>query len=106
MVFGGTGYFFIKDVKAYWLGLALGTAVGILMFLQMAKSIESAVALESAQAQMFMTKRYLIRMVVYLVTVFASIRAEHINMLGTLLGLLCIKGAVILLAVLNKYQKK
>ena len=75
------------------------------MFIQTARSVSTAVMLEPAQAQMYMTKQYMFRMFIYLVAIFSAVKAENLNVLGTLLGLLSIKLAIILLAILDKYQR-
>ena len=105
LVLAVAGSFLMEDVIPFWFAILQGLGVGVLMFIQTARSVSTAVMLEPAQAQMYMTKQYMFRMFIYLVAIFSAVKAENLNVLGTLLGLLSIKLAIILLAILDKYQR-
>lgn len=105
LVLAVAGSFLMEDVIPFRFAILQGLGVGVLMFIQTARSVSTAVMLEPAQAQMYMTKQYMFRMFIYLVAIFSAVKAENLNVLGTLLGLLSIKLAIILLAILDKYQR-
>lgn len=91
----------VKNGKALALGVLFGYGIGALMFWQTEQTVKTAVTLSPAAAQRYMFSRYFIRMAVYLAAIFSSIRAEHIHIIGTLLGFLSIKIAVLSTAFLG-----
>lgn len=95
----------VKNGKELALGVLLGYGIASLMFWQTERTVKTAVTLSPAAAQRYMFSRYFIRMVVYLVAIFSSIRAEHIHIIGTLLGFLSIKIAVLSAAFWGKQKR-
>ena len=56
LVLAVAGSFLMEDVIPFWFAILQGLGVGVLMFIQTARSVSTAVMLEPAQAQMYMTK--------------------------------------------------
>ncbi|MDO5062939.1 MAG: ATP synthase subunit I [Peptostreptococcaceae bacterium] len=95
----------VKNGKELALGVLLGYGIASLMFWQTERTVKTAVTLSPAAAQRYMFSRYFIRMAVYLAAIFSSIRAEHIHIIGTLLGFLSIKIAVLSAAFWGKQKR-
>ncbi len=84
-------YVFLDDPIKYVLGLLFGAAIGILNFVELAKTLSRAVELSPQKAQSYTTRKYFIRYVIYGVVLWVSIQADYIHVLGTIVGLLLIK---------------
>lgn len=90
-----------RDVRFIY-GVVFGTGIAVLMFLQMSDALAKSATMSPAQAQRYVASRYLIRMSIYAVVLYVSLRAPHIQPLGTILGLLGVKMAVLLLSIAGK----
>jgi predicted outer membrane lipoprotein len=87
----------------YVLGLLFGCAIGILNFMELAKTLSRAVELSPQKAQSYTTRKYFIRYVIYGVVLWVSIQADYIHVLGTIVGLLLIK---VVLLTTNLFNDK
>ena len=96
------GSFLIKDRLALAYGMVFGSAISILMFLQTAKAMSKSMTMNPSQAQKYVSSRYIIRMLIYGTVLFVALRANHINVLGTIVGFLSVKFSVVFLAIIKK----
>ncbi len=92
----------LKERLPFLYGLGLGFAVSALMLIQNYRSLSAAVMMTPEQAQRYIFSRYYLRLGIYVLVIFSSIKAAHINVAGTVIGLLCIKAGTVLLALLKK----
>lgn len=99
------GCIFVKNPLHFGWGILFGSLTASLMFWQTFRSVEKAVSLSPAAAQRHIMLRYFARMIVYAAVLFASIKAEHIHLIGVLIGLSSIKISVLLIAVMGKRKK-
>jgi len=91
------------DPNQYVLGLLFGSAIGILNFMELAKTLSRAVELSPDKAQGFTTRKYFLRYVIYGVVLWVSIQADYIHVLGTIVGLMQIK---VVLLTTNLFNDK
>lgn len=83
-------------------GVFLGTSISSIMFYQMTIALNKASMMQVDDAQRFARSRYAIRMIVYAVTIFASIKSNQISEIATIIGLLSIKLSVLFLTTTKK----
>ena len=92
----------LKLNKPMVLGLIFGTFIAILNLRLLAISVSKAVSMSSGQAQIYSSSRYLIRMSLIAVVLFVSAKAEHLNIIGTAIGLLSTNFVVLTQKLLNR----
>ncbi len=73
------------------IGLVFGSAISVLNFLELSKTLKSAVKKSPSQASTFATIKYLFRFAVTGITLYVAATTEHINFLATVIGLLSMK---------------
>ena len=73
------------------LGLCFGSLIGILNFFELSNTLAKAVTFSPDKAQSFTTKKYFIRFILTAIVLYVSVTADHINVIGTIIGLLLIK---------------
>lgn len=91
IIIGGIGYFIFNPWIPFITGLFFGTVITILNFRLLSLTMEKAVYMWPEQAQKYATYRYFIRYLLYGAVIFISIKAEYINVLGTIFGLISLK---------------
>ena len=95
LLMGGVSIFFLKEPIAFALGLVFGGLIGILNFVDLARTLERAVQMRIDKAKTFTALKYFIRYITMIIVLFVSIKAEYINVIGTIIGLLLIKFVVL-----------
>ena len=100
-VMGGISTFFLKEPLAFVLGLAFGGLIGILNFVDLARTLERAVQMRMDKAKTFTAIKYFIRYITMVIVLFVSIKADYINVIGTIIGLLLIKFVVLATNLFN-----
>lgn len=88
-------YVLLSSPKAFILGLIFGTLIGILNFMELGKTLKKAVTLRPQDASMYAAKKYFIRFVLTAVVLYVSATQPHINIIGTITGLLLIKVVIL-----------
>lgn len=91
------------DPIQFVLGLLFGSAIGVLNFMELSKTLSRAVQLPPDKAQGYTTRKYFLRYVIYGVVLWVSIQADYIHVLGTIVGLLLIK---VVLLTTNLFNDK
>ena len=87
--------FLMDKPQLFILGLVFGAATSILNFLELSNTLKRAVLMVPAKAQGFVAMKYFIRYAVTAIVLFISIVAPYINVLGTIVGLILLKGIVL-----------
>lgn len=82
---------FIRPVLPLLVGLLFGTLISMLNFRALALTLEKAVKLPPAKAKTYAGSRYFLRYLLNGIVIFVSIKADHINVIGTIIGLIIIK---------------
>jgi ribose/xylose/arabinose/galactoside ABC-type transport system permease subunit len=94
-------FFIIQNPVPMIYGIIFGTLISILSFRILALTLEKAVKMPPARAQIYAMSRYFLRMIIYGVVLYISIRADYINVMGTIIGLLIIKVVILITNLLN-----
>lgn len=92
---------FTPSPKPLILGLTFGILLSLLNFRLLYLTIRKSVHMLPAKAQVYATSRYAIRYLITGVCLLVSIKAPYINTIGTVMGLLMIKGAIFLTAFMS-----
>lgn len=95
------GFFFIKPYMPFLTGIFFGTAIAILNFRLLYLTINRAVKMSPVKAQKYTVARYLIRYVLTALVILVSLRSPDINALGSVIGLITIKGVILQRDLLN-----
>lgn len=82
-------------------GIVFGLLISILCFELLSTAVVKAVNLPPEKAQIYAGTRYVIRLVIYAAVIFISIRADYINVVGTILGLSSIKLSIVISGALD-----
>lgn len=88
-------FFLLDEPQLFILGLLFGAATSILNFLELSNTLKRAVVMVPAKAQSFVAMKYFIRYAVTAIVLFISIVAPYINVLGTIVGLILLKGIIL-----------
>ncbi len=90
--------FLMEFPKAFVVGTIFGTLVGILNFRLLYLTLNRAVKMQPHRAQIHAVTNYFMRYFITGAVLYVSIQRPHINVLGTIVGLIAIK------LVILKYQ--
>ncbi len=77
-------------------GLMFGSIFSILNLRLLSLSLEKAVKMDPGKAQIYVSTRYFIRMILTGLVILISLRAPYINALGTIIGLFLPKCSIVL----------
>jgi len=94
-IMAGLSIFFLDDPLAFALGLSFGGLIGILNFVDLARTLERAVQMRMDKAKTFTAIKYFLRYITMVIVLIVSIKADYINVIGTIIGLLLIKFVVL-----------
>lgn len=84
--------FFASENPMPWiLGYIFGGLIGILNFMHLGRTIETAVSMHPKNAQAYASSKYFIRYFISAVVIVISLKADYIHILGTIIGLLLVK---------------
>ncbi len=95
------GYFFIRPYMPFLTGIFFGTAIAILNFRLLYLTIDRAVKMHPERARKFTVSRYMVRYVLTAMVILVSLRSPDINALGSVIGLITIKGVILQRDLLN-----
>ncbi|WP_243116557.1 ATP synthase subunit I [Marinisporobacter balticus] len=84
-------------------GLLFGTAISMLNFRVLALTLEKAVCMAPSKAQVYASSRYFIRFITNGIVIFISLKADYLNIIGVIIGLVMIK---IIIFVQNLFNNK
>ncbi|QUH19097.1 ATP synthase subunit I [Alkaliphilus sp. B6464] len=101
----GVGSIFIFDPWVPFItGQVFGMIISILNFRLLSLTLQTAIKMESAKAQVYVGSRYVIRFLLMGVVLFISIKADYINVLGTIIGLISLKLIILITQVFSNLQ--
>ena len=86
---------------AFVTGIVFGLLIAVLCFELLSSVVIRAVNLPPEKAQIYAGTRYIIRLVIYAAVIFISIKADYINVVGTILGLSSIKLSIVISGILD-----
>ncbi|MEW9123153.1 MAG: ATP synthase subunit I [Thermotaleaceae bacterium] len=97
----GIAVFTLEKPLPFIYALIFGTLIGLLNFRNLALTLEKAVTMAPAQAQIYAGSRYFIRYFINGIVIFVSIKGEHLSVFGAILGLFIIKLVVVATNLFN-----
>ncbi|QEK13224.1 ATP synthase subunit I [Crassaminicella thermophila] len=92
---------FIKNPLPMILGLVFGTFISMLNFRTLALTLEKAVCMAPRQAQVYASSRYFIRFIINGIVIFIGIKADYLNVVGVIIGLVMIKVVILATNLFN-----
>lgn len=72
-------------------GFLFGGLIGILMFVLLARTMQKASGMHPINARKYATKQYFLRMIIYALVIFIGLKADYLNSVSVIVGLLSIK---------------
>ena len=101
-------FVFFNNSMVWVYGYIFGGAIGILNFMQLAKTVEKAVTMSPGQAQAYASINYFIRFAIMAIVLIVSLKADYINTFATVIGLLTIKFIILVTNLFNdkEYYKR
>lgn len=103
-VIGIVSLFLTKSPLPFLMGLLLGTIISILNFRLAALALERAVKLSPRRAGIYVSSRYMIRYFIIGTVLYISIKADYINILGTIIGIITLKLVILHREVFSNKQ--
>lgn len=96
--------YFTKDMIT---GLLFGSIISALNLRLLGIAIEKSVTIHSKKAQVYLASQYSIRMAIVAVVLFSSAMADHINIIGVVIGLLSTKFVILInKLIIEKFRRK
>ncbi|MGL4796407.1 MAG: ATP synthase subunit I [Paraclostridium sp.] len=96
-----------NSVKEMVTGLLFGSIISVLNFRLLAISLQKAVNYSVGKAQAYTSAQYSVRMFIIAVVLFVSVKSPHISVIGTTIGLLSTKFAILgKTLVIDKLKRK
>ena len=84
------------------LGLILGGAISVLMFMQLANTIVKATFMTPSKAQIYVGSQYAIRYAIIAIVLYISTQMPYLNVFATAMGVLTVKGILYVLQLSDK----
>lgn len=102
----GVLFFLFPQPWPYVKGAIFGGLISVLMFKLLYLTIKKSVEMESGKAQAYATTQYILRYLIYGVTIFVAAKANYLNLWTTLLGLFSIKYVIWLNNLYEIFREK
>lgn len=94
--------FAFKEPKPIILGLVFGSLISILSLKLLDNTINKAVNMPPGKATAFSTLHYFARYIIYFIVLLVAAKAEYLNLLSALVGLLSVKFVIIFSNIFDK----
>ncbi len=98
-------FIFVDDPFPMILGVLFGSLTTLLMFVELAMTLEKSLKMKASTASAYTMGKYYIRFAIYGIVIFVSIKASYINVVGTVIGLLSVKTVIYIINILLKKSK-
>ncbi len=101
-------FVFLDEPMTWAYGYIFGGLIGILNFLLLARTMERAVEMPSHKAQGYATVNYFIRFAITGVVLIVALKADYINALAAVIGIVLIKLIILVTNLFNdkEYYKR
>ena len=101
-------FIFLDEPMRWAYGYIFGGLIGILNFLLLARTMEKAVEMPSHKAQGYATVNYFIRFAITGVVLIVALKADYINALAAVIGIVLIKLIILVTNLFNdkEYYKR
>lgn len=80
-----------SEGRPFIMGILFGTIITFLNFRLLYLSLKKAMKMKSLRAQISVSSGYILRFFIMAIVIYGSYLAEHINVIGTIIGLLTLK---------------
>ena len=104
IIVGVSSIFIFDPWVPFITGQVFGMIMSVLNFRLLSLTLQTAIKMEPAKAQVYAGSRYVIRFLLMGVVLFISIKADYINVLGTIIGLISLKLIILITQVFNNLQ--
>ncbi|MBN2260193.1 MAG: ATP synthase subunit I [Clostridiales bacterium] len=94
-------YFIFDDSKPIIMGIIFGSVLGMLNFYDLFLTLSKASIMNPGKARNFAASKYILRYLFVGIVIFVSIKADYINVVGTIFGLFLIKFVIIATNLFN-----
>lgn len=100
-------FFFINDPMPWVKGYIFGGLIGILNFILLGNTMYKASMMHPAKAQRYASMHYFIRLLITALVIIIALKADYLNTISVVIGLLLIKQVIFFSQVFNdkKYFK-
>ena len=78
----------------YVLGLILGSAISVLLFMLLANTIVKASFMDPGKAQLYTGSQYIVRMSIMAVVLYISTQVSYLNVFATAVGIFMVKAVL------------
>jgi hypothetical protein len=101
-------FFFLEKPMTWAYGYIFGGLIGILNFILLARTMERAVEMPPHKAQGYATVNYFIRFSITGVVIIVALKADYINALAAVVGIVLIKLIILVTNLFNdkEYYKR
>ncbi len=96
-------FIFLNEPMRWTYGYIFGGLIGILNFILLARTMERAVEMPPHKAQGYATVNYFIRFIITGVVIIVALKADYINALAAVIGIVLIK---LIILVTNLFSDK
>jgi len=102
IIIGLISWIILDQPRFFLNGLVLGASISILNFRLAAITLEKAVRFAPYKAQVYVTSRYMVRYFILGIVIYISLKANYINIIGTIIGIMSLRFVVFQKAVFSK----
>lgn len=102
LLISGLFAFIFREPKPIILGLIFGSMISILAFKLLDNTITKAVKMPPGRATGYSTIHYFARYMIYFVVLLVAAKAEYLNLISTIGGLLSVKLVIILSTIFDR----
>ncbi len=101
-------FVFLENPLIWAKGYIFGGLIGILNFMLLAKTMEKSVTMHPAKARSYASVHYFIRYAIVGVVIIIALKADYLNALAVIIGLLLIKFIILFTNLFNnkEYYKR
>ncbi len=101
-------FFVLNDPIPYILGLVFGASVSFLLFVELAITITKSVKMTPGKANAYTAFKYHLRLIIFGVVIFVSIKVPQVEAIGTIAGILSVKLVIYFINIFlsKKSQRK
>lgn len=98
---------FLCDDSIAWIkGYIFGGLIGILNFLLLGNTVQKAIAMPPNKGRKYTTTNYFIRYIIVGIVLFIALKADYLNTLSVIIGLLLIKYILYVTQIFGKKGKE
>ena len=94
-------FLFISEPEGWIKGYIFGGLIGILNFLLLGNTMYKASTMDPARARVYASVNYYIRLIITAVVIIIALKAEYLNVISVVVGIILIKQVIFFSQVFN-----